>query len=124
MNLDSLESNSFRYTVYGSELNFKKTNSVNISFTGDQRIDYLPFNSKLNKVTTANNAGAKFTYSNRKGTKFLWNSVFRELSIDNADLVAQEPENTLLNRLELFHLIYFQYLDQKRFFHNLPKLNF
>ena len=100
LNLDTLESNSFRYTVYGSELNFKKTNTVNISFTGDQRIDYLPFNSKLNKVTTANNAGAKFTYSNRKGTKFFWNSVFRELSIDNTNLVVQEPENTLLNRLE------------------------
>ncbi len=100
LNLDTLESNSFRYTVYGSELNFKKTNTVNISFTGDQRIDYLPFNSKLNKVTTANNAGAKLTYNNRKGTKFLWNSVFRELSIDNADLIVQEPENTLLNRLE------------------------
>jgi len=101
LNLDTLESNSFRYTVYGSELNFKKTNTVNIIFTGDQRIDYLPFNSKLNRVTTANNASSKFTYNNKKGTKFLWNSVFRELSIDNADLIIQKPENTLLNRFDV-----------------------
>ncbi len=100
IHLDTLESNSFRYTVYGSELDFKKTNTINISLTGNQRIDYLPLNNKLNKVTTANNAGAKFTYDNKKGTKFLWNSVFRELSIDNNDLVTQQPENTFLNRFD------------------------
>ena len=67
---------------------------------GNQRIDYLPFNNILNKVTTANNAGAKFTYDSKKGTKFLWNSVFRELSINNSDLVTQKPENTFLNRFD------------------------
>ena len=100
LNIDTLESNSFRYTVYGSELNFKKTNNINISFTGNQRIDYLPFNNKLHRITKANNAGAKFKFENKKGTNFLWNSVFRELKIENSDLVTQEPENTLLNRFD------------------------
>lgn len=99
-NVDTLESNSFRYTVYGSELNLKKSNSINLSFNGNQRIDYLPLNNVMNKVTTANNAGTKFIYLNKKGTKFLWNSVFRELSIDNNDLVNEKPENTLLNRFD------------------------
>ena len=100
LNIDTLESNSFRYTVYGSELNFKKTNTTDISFSGNQRIDYLPFNKKLNRITKANNAGIKFKFGNQKGTKFLWNSVFRELTIDNPDLITQEPENTLLNRFD------------------------
>ena len=44
---------------------------------------YLNENNYL--VTTANNAGAKFTFGNKKGTKFLWNSVFRQLTLDNTD---------------------------------------
>lgn len=97
---DTLASNSFRYTVYGSELNIRKTKKIGFSLNGNQRTDYLPFNNLLNKVTTANNAGAKFTFGNKKGTNFLWNSVYRQLSIDNTDLINQDPENTLLNRLD------------------------
>ncbi len=100
LNVDTLESNSFKYTVYGSELNLKKTNTTNISLSGNQRIDYLPFNKKLTRVTKANNAGVKLKFGNQKGTKFLWNSVFRELTIDNPDLITQKPENTLLNRFD------------------------
>lgn len=100
LKLDTLESNSFKYTVYGSELNFKKENNINIIFSGNQRIDHLPFNNKLNKVTRANNAGAKLKFGNTKGTTFLWNSVFRELKIESPSLITQEPENTLLNRFD------------------------
>lgn len=97
---DTLVSNSFRYTVYGSELKIQRTKKISFSLNGNQRIDYLPLNNKLNKVSTANNAGAKFIFGNKKGTKFLWNSIFRQLSIDNTNLINQDPENTLLNRLD------------------------
>ena len=116
LNIDTLESTSFKYTVYGSELNFKKTNTTNISFSGNQRLDYLPYNKELIRVTKANNAGVKFKFGNQKGTKFLWNSVFRELMIENSDLITQEPENTLLNRLDYKFKLLKGFINSSSFF--------
>ena len=97
---DTLANNSFRYTVLGSEIEFKKSENTSFIINGNQRLDWLPQKNLLQKVTTANNAGAKFTFGNTKGTKFLWSSTYRELYIDNPALVTVEPENTFLNRLD------------------------
>ncbi len=97
---DTLASNSFRYTVYGSELNLKKSDKITFAINGNQRVDYLPRNNLLNKVTTANNAGTKLTFNNTKGTKFLWSTTYRELTINNSELINQDPENTFLNRID------------------------
>lgn len=97
---DTLASNSFRYTVLGSEINFAKSDKITFNINGNQRLDWLPNNNQLQKVTTANNAGAKFNYNGRRGSKFFWSSTFRELTINNSELVNQDPENTFLNRID------------------------
>ena len=97
---DTLASNSFRYTVLGSELKINHSEKTTFSLTGNQRLDFLASNNQLNKVTTGNNAGLKLTYNSKKGSKFLWTSTFRELTINNAELVNVDPENTFLNRID------------------------
>lgn len=97
---DTLALTSFRYTVLGGGFDYGFTNNIKLAVNANQRLDYLPGNNQLNTVTTANNANAKFTFKNKKGTSFLWNSTYRELSINNAELVSVEPENTFLNRID------------------------
>lgn len=97
---DTLANNSFRYTVLGSEINFAKSEKITFNINGNQRLDWLPNNNQFQKVTTANNAGAKFNYNGRRGSKFFWSSTFRELTINNSELVNQDPENTFLNRID------------------------
>lgn len=100
LGIDTLASNSFRYTVLGSELKIDNSENTSFSLTGNQRLDFLPMNNQLKKVTTGNNASVKFIKNNKKGNKFLWSSTFRELTLNRAELVDVEPENTFLNRID------------------------
>ena len=113
---DTLSPTSFRYTVYGSELAIKKSEKITFKVNWNQRTDYTPFNNELNKITTANNAGANFQFGNKKGTKFLWNSTYRELEINNSELVSQDPENTFLNRIDYKFKLWKGMLQSNSFF--------
>ena len=113
---DTLSPTSFRYTVYGSELAIKKSDKITFNVNWNQRTDYTPFNNQLNKITTANNAGVNFQFGNKKGTKFLWNSTYRELEINNSELVLQDPENTFLNRIDYKFKLWKGMLQSNSFF--------
>lgn len=96
---DTLVATSFNYNVLGTSVGIKnKQASFDVSW--DQRIDHAPSNNKLNRSTLANNIGTKFSYKGKKSSQFIWNTTFRELQILNNKLTTQQPENTLLNRLE------------------------
>lgn len=112
---DTLMANSFNYYLFGSSIGIKNKR-VNFDISWDQRTDHAVANNKLNRSTLANNIGTKFSYKGPKNTRFVWNTTFRELQILNTELTNQQPENTLLNRLEYKFQLWKGMINSSSFF--------
>ncbi len=112
---DTLVATSFNYNVFGSSIGVKNKR-LNFDINWNQRTDHTPFNNKLNRSTLANNFGTKFSYKGKKSTRFIWNTTFRELQILNDKLTTQQPENTLLNRVEYKFKLWKGMINSSSFF--------
>lgn len=112
---DTLSTTSFNYNVYGASMGYT-AERVGLDLNWNQRTDQLPFENALRNTTLANNFGAKLTFKGKKSSRFLWNTTFRELKIRNDKLTSQDPENTLLNRLEYKFKLWKGMLSSSSFF--------
>jgi hypothetical protein len=112
---DTLVATSFNYNVFGSSIGINNKR-LNFDVNWNQRTDHTPFDNKLNRSTLANNFGTKFSYKGKKSTRFIWNTTFRELQILNSKLTTQQPENTLLNRLEYKFKLWNGMINSSSFF--------
>lgn len=99
---DSLMANSFSYNEWGIFVKNSDSTTNKFSLTYNIRYDHLPRNNVLMLATKAENFGLLFELLKYKNNRLSLSTTYRRLHIKDSISTKQEPDNTIVGRLEYF----------------------
>ncbi len=97
---DTLGARSYRFydwEIYAQNADTSR-NRYNIFYR--RRIDWLPFNRELPEATKADHYGFSFELLKNSRSQLRGKAAYRNLQITDPQLTAQQPDRTILSRLE------------------------
>ena len=98
---DSLQSNSFDRLIWRAFIEKGDTNSNNFyQLSYSEIYDYLPDINSLGFAQKSENVNFEFRLSKNRNSSLSGKTSYRRLNIRNEELANQDPENTLLGRLQ------------------------
>lgn len=99
-NNDTLLSNSYSYLEWEGFLESKDTSRTSFKFFYRQRIDNAADTLLLARSTFAENYGLSLGFTKNPNSILRFTGTYRKLQIVNTELSNNQPENTLLTRIE------------------------
>lgn len=99
-NSDTLTSATYRFYDYEAGIGTADTTSKSITIYYRERSDWKPMNDQLSDAAKADQYGATVGLRGKKDSRLNINVSNRRLRISNPELISQQPENTLLTRIE------------------------
>ncbi|HTL81652.1 MAG TPA: hypothetical protein VL651_08100 [Bacteroidia bacterium] len=97
---DSLISPSAAFLEWESDLNYKDSSDRSFTFFYKQRRDELPSSSELARATFAENLGGTIGLSKNPNRELKITASWRKLTIEDSTLTQQQPDNTIVGRIE------------------------
>jgi hypothetical protein len=97
---DDLNPFSFFYDQMRFNIKSSEESPFVLGLSYNRRIDFAPQNQQFERSTTADELGIEGQWNANSSSNLNWNIIFRQLSIDNADLTAEEAKNTILGNLD------------------------
>ncbi len=97
---DTLAANSYRFYEWQSWLGSKEEKRFSWKTFYGQRTDRFPRGGQLALANEAQEYGVEGSYRTQKNARFRWNVRRRTLQIVDSTLTADDPEETLLGRIE------------------------
>jgi hypothetical protein len=99
--VDTLSPLSFQFDRYSIGLALPANDKYKLSISANQRTDQLPKGDELVVSTEAREVTAEGNYTASKNVQFGGNFTFRDLAVNNRELVDDTPSRTFLGRLDL-----------------------
>jgi len=100
LNSDSLQAVSFDWFEWGAEVGSSDTVRNRFSVFYKQRTDWLPYATNLSRAAFAENAGVTVELLKNKTHQFRSTAAVRRLDINNPLLTPQQPDQSLVGRVE------------------------
>jgi hypothetical protein len=101
INVDTLSPLSFQFDRYTIGLALPTNDNYKLSLSANQRTDRLPKGDELVVSTEAREVTAEGNYTASKNVQFGGNFTFRDLAVNDQELVDDTPSRTFLGRLDL-----------------------
>lgn len=99
--VDTLSPLSFQFDRYTVGLALPASDKYKLSISANQRTDQLPKGEELVVSTEAREVTAEGNYTASKNVQFGGNFTFRDLAVNDQELVDDTPSRTFLGRLDL-----------------------
>ena len=99
--VDTLSPPSFQFDRYSVGLALPANDKYKLSISANQRTDQLPKGDELVVSTEAREVTAEGNYTASKNVQFGGNFTFRDLAVNDQELVDDTPSRTFLGRLDL-----------------------
>lgn len=97
---DTLLSQSYQFYDFQFYVTNADTSQIKMGTFYRRRTDYYARDNRLNKTAIADWAGVNFELMSMKSSSLKLITTFRSLKIVDTLLTAQQPDNSLVNRLE------------------------
>lgn len=97
---DTLSSATYRFYDYEAGVGTADTTTKSITLYYRERTDWKPQSDRLSDAAKADQYGLNVGLKGKKDARLNINVSNRRLRIINPELISQEPENTLLTRVE------------------------
>lgn len=97
---DTLQTSSLGYFEWQGALTIADTTKRSFTFFYKQRTDRLPFATNLQKASYAEDFGGTVSLNGNPNQQLKLTASYRLLTITNPALTQQQPDNTLVGRLE------------------------
>jgi hypothetical protein len=97
---DSLQASSFYFDIATLFWRSNTTKNYNYSATYFQRRDYLPFQNQFQLQNHSDNYSLQFGLGDGSIHRLNFTGSYRQLFIDNTNIIAAKAEQTLLGRLQ------------------------
>lgn len=95
-----LETNSYQFYDYQIYLANRDSARNKYKLFYRERYDWLSDSARLKNAAKATTAGGEFTFLNLKNQRLNIVTSYRQLEINDPNLISQTPENSLLGRLD------------------------
>ncbi len=95
-----LTNSSYQFYDYQFTLNQVDTSAVGYKFTYRERYDWRPKMNLLTAAAKATTASVEIDLKKNKNNQFTFISGVRSLKIIDTSIIVQQPENTVIGRLE------------------------
>ncbi len=99
--VDTLSPLSFQFDRYTLGIALPTNDKYKLSLSANQRTDQLPKGDELVVSTEARELTAEGNYTASKNVQFGGNFTFRDLAVNDRELVDDTPSRTFLGRLDL-----------------------
>jgi hypothetical protein len=99
-NSDTLQATSFGYIEWESYAQLGDSSKTFVRGFYKQRSDWLPMNTRLDLATFGENIGATVGFNQLKNQRLNITASFRKLDIRNYLITQQQPDNTVVGRVE------------------------
>ncbi|GAB4132298.1 MAG: hypothetical protein Fur0041_03480 [Bacteroidia bacterium] len=99
-NSDTLQASSFAYLEWESFLQIGDSSKRSVRFFYRQRLDDLPSATALLSATKGESTGATLTLNTNPNSRLRLTGAWRRLYITNSSITTQQPDNTVIGRLE------------------------
>lgn len=97
---DSLQLSSMGYFEWQGAVTFADTAKRSLTVFYKQRTDYVPWISDLKRATYAENVGGTVSLHGNPSQQLRLTASYRKLTITAPGLTQQQPDNTLIGRIE------------------------
>lgn len=96
---DSLTSNSFKFFIWKAFVQSSDTSKYNVRLSYQQRLDELPSNGNLTRVSNADDVNFSFSGISIRKHHLQGNVIYRKLAVVNQDLLTTRPDENILTRI-------------------------
>ena len=98
---DTLQSQSYGYQTYRAYIESQDTAKLNYRLSASQRYDERPKDDGFKQATIGSDVAFQSSYATKNARRIEFNTIYRQLSIEDSSLSSKDLEQTLQSRIEL-----------------------